>query len=231
MHSTAIVTNSVSAFVKAARPQTLGAMSCPILIGTACAKAAGPLSLSIFTLSLGAGLLLQILANFINDYGDFIKGSDAQGRLGPPRALQMGWITKNAMMQGMGLTTVLIILCGWPLVLRGGLPILFMGMAGLFLCAWYTLGKRPLAYIGFAEVIIFFVFGPGATIATYYLQTKAFSMPALIASLSPGFLASALLLTNNLRDLEQDRINNKRTTAVRLGENFCRNATVILVIL
>ena len=206
-------------------------MACPIMIGNALAFSAGQFSLPIFFLSLLSGLLLQILANLINDYGDFVKGSDSKERLGPPRAMQMGWLTRRAMVQGIFTTMTLAVLCGFPLVLRGGWPILFMGVAGIGLCGWYTLGKRPLAYRGFAEIVIFFVFGPFAVMSVYYLQTLSLSHDALWISLSPGALSTALLLTNNLRDIGQDAINHKRTVAVRFGERFARCSIVMLVVM
>lgn len=226
-----IATNSADAFINAARLKTLGAISCPVLLGSALAVRRDEFSLGIFFMTMTSSLLLQILANFINDYGDFIKGSDACDRLGPPRAMQMGWITKDVMIKGIGVILMLAILCGLPLVMRGGWPILAIGIMGIALCGWYTLGSRPLAYRGFVEIIIFLVFGPFAVIATYYLQTLSIESDALLVGIAPGALATALILTNNLRDIEQDRKNHKLTIAVRLGERFARFAIIGLILL
>src|SRR5580692_3236593 len=95
-----VATNSMKAWVLASRPKTLGAISCPIIIGNALAYHSGQFAWNYFFLTLICGLLLQILANVVNDYGDFIKGSDKADRLGPPRAMQMGWLTKNVMLRG-----------------------------------------------------------------------------------------------------------------------------------
>lgn len=226
----AVKTNSIEAWIKASRPKTLGAMCCPVLIGTAFAVSEKKFHFAYFLITIVCSLLLQILANLINDYGDFLKGSDGKDRLGPPRAMQMGWITKKAMERGIAVNLLIICVLGSILSLRGGWPILLSGLVGIFLCGWYTLGKKPLAYLGFSEVVILLVFGPGVVVLTYYLQTLDFSREVIAISISPGLLSTALILTNNLRDINEDRKNKKRTIAVRFGEKFARIAIVTLVI-
>lgn len=228
--STAVVTNSLQAWVKASRPKTLGAICCPILIGSACAMAHGTFARIYFVVTLVCSISLQILANVVNDYGDFLKGSDSHERLGPPRAMQMGWITPSAMRKGIAVISMSTIVLGLVLVNRGGMPIFLTGCISLFLCMWYTLGPLPLAYLGFSELMILVVFGPLAALGAYYVQTLSFSLEVLVASTSPGLLATALILTNNLRDIREDQKNHKRTIAVRFGEKFARIAIVSLVI-
>lgn len=226
-----IATNSFRAWIKACRVQTLGATLCPIMLGSAFAGAEHIVQPMYFWLTLITAMLLQILANVVNDYGDFLKGSDTALRLGPPRAMQMGWIEKRIMERGIVFIGACIIFLGLILVMRGGVAILLAGSLGLIVCCWYSLGPRPLAYIGFVEVLIFFIFGPGEVLGAYYIQSLSWSKEALIISLTPGFLACALNLTNNLRDIDQDRLHHKCTIAVRYGEQFARYAIVVLMAL
>lgn len=221
-----VATNSMKAWVLASRPKTLGAISCPIIIGNAIANYRGQFSWAYFVLTMVCGLLLQILANVVNDYGDFIKGSDKADRLGPPRAMQMGWLTKRAMVTGIGVISFFVVVTGLILVMIGGPLILAIGMMAMFLCFAYTMGPAPIAYFGFAEIIIFIVFGPMIVLGAYYVQTQSLALDALLISIAPGFLGAALLLTNNLRDVVQDRRNHKRTIAVRFGD---RSARILIV--
>lgn len=226
-----IKTNSLSAWILASRPKTLGAICCPVLIGSSFALADGHFKPIYFLTTLLCSLFLQILANFVNDYGDFIKGSDKEDRLGPPRAMQMGLISHGAMLKGIVLVLLLAIALGLLLVAQAGLPIFITGAFCIFLCLWYTLGPKPLAYLGFAEIAILLVFGPLATLGSYYVHSSMLSWPLFFASFSPGFLSAALLLTNNLRDVVQDQKNHKRTIAVRCGARFARVAIFGLLVL
>lgn len=224
--SLSITQNSFSSFVLAARPKTLGAIICPVLLGSSLAFVYGPFSWSIFFLCFLTSILLQILANWVNDYGDFIRGADSF-RLGPKRAMQIGAISLKAMKMAIGFLVVLISLFGLILINVGGWPIFFVGVLALFMSLWYTMGKTPLAYLGFSEIVVFLLFGPFATLGAFYIQTSYFSWQALGVSLSPGFLSACLLLTNNLRDHLQDEKNNKRTLAVRFGASFAKVGIVI----
>lgn len=225
----AIAINSFDAWILASRPKTLGAITCPVLIGSALAYADGFFDLKIMVLSLLCALLLQILANVVNDYCDFLKGSDTPERLGPPRAMQMAIITPRAMRVGIGIIICLLAFLGMQLVFRGGLGILALGLLCLFFSLWYTAGPKPLSYLGFSELAVLVFFGPAPLLGSYYCQSLNLSIVALIASLGPAFLSTALIMTNNLRDLGEDKKNNKRTMAVRFGEKFSRTAIIILI--
>lgn len=225
----AIVTNSWAAWVLAARPKTLGAISCPVILGSALAYAHGHFLPIVLALTLLCSFMLQILANVINDYGDFLKGSDTLQRLGPPRALQMGWITPHVMQRGIAFLLALIVLLGLLLVYRGGWPIFLIGMASIALCFWYTMGRVPLAYLGFSEIAIVFFFGPLPVAGAYYLQRLALAPELLALSISPACLSTALIMANNLRDIEEDRRSAKKTLAVRFGPRFSRMAISALV--
>lgn len=226
-----IACNSPKAFIKASRPQTLGATLCPVLIGSAFAYVHGVFSPGYFCLAVLTALLLQILANVVNDYGDFAKGADGENRLGPPRAMQMGWISKRVMEQFIAVLLGLIIALGLVLIAQGGMVIFIAGLLGLVICLCYTLGPRPLAYVGYVEIIIFFIFGPGEVSGAYYIHGLSLSHEALAMSLSPGFLACALNMTNNLRDINQDRLVQKNTMAVRYGEESARMMIVCCIAL
>lgn len=225
-----VATNSFQAWVLASRPKTLGAISCPVILGSALAYAHGAFLPGVMILTLVCSLFLQILANIINDYGDFLKGADTHERLGPPRAMQMGWITKTSMQNGIGILLLLIILLGLILVFRGGMPILLIGIASILLCIWYTLGPKPLAYLGFSEAMILFFFGPLPVFGAYYLQTLSFTPCLFAVSIAPALLSTALIMTNNLRDMKEDQKNKKYTIAVRFGDRFSRISIVCLVL-
>jgi 1,4-dihydroxy-2-naphthoate octaprenyltransferase len=222
--------NSFKAFMIASRPKTLGAIICPIFLGSALAFKVS-FSWGLFFLTLIAGVNLQVLANWVNDYGDFIRGADSFERLGPKRAMQQGIISHKAMIKAMIIMTGIILILGGGLILRAGLPILLVGIFGLLTCFWYTMGKRPLAYLGFSEIVVFVLFGPFSVLGTFYVQTLTFLKVALLASLTPGFLSAALLLTNNLRDLKEDTKSHKITLAVRCGESFSRKCIIAFIIL
>lgn len=225
-----VMTNSWTAWILAARPKTLGAISCPVILGGALAYAHGYFVPGLFIITLLCSFLLQILANVINDYGDFLKGSDTKRRLGPPRALQMGWITLQVMKRGIAMLLCLIALLGLTLVYRGGFPILLIGLASIALCFWYTMGRKPLAYLGFSEIAIIFFFGPLPAFGSYYLQSLTITPELLALSISPACLSTALIMANNLRDFEEDARNAKKTLAVRFGPRFSRIAISALVV-
>lgn len=226
-----VQTNSLKAWLLAFRLKTLGAMLCPILIGSAFALKDKIFSWHYFFLTATCAILLQILANLVNDYGDFIKGADTAERLGPPRSMQMGWVTKNAMIISILLVLFACIILGLFLVFKAGPLVLLVGMFAIFFALWYTLGPLPLAYLGFSEVVVFLFFGPLAALGAYYIQTNDFLFFTFIASLTPAMLSTALIMTNNLRDLKEDAKNCKKTLSVRFGEKFSRFGIFLLLVL
>lgn len=227
----AIKTNSPEAFLLAMRPKTLGAMACPVLIGSAFAVREGKGVFGVFLSTLVCAVALQVLANLANDYFDGLRGGDGHDRLGPPRALQMGWISPSAMRWAMMLVLALALGLGSYLVWLGGTAILAVGVLAIIFAVWYSAGPVPLSFLGISEIVVFFFFGPLPALGAYFLQTKNLSALVLVASLSCGFLSMALILTNNLRDRAEDGKNGKRTLAVRLGEKFSRVAILVLIVL
>ena len=170
---------------------------------------------------LGA-LLIQIGTNLSNDYFDFVKGADTEERLGPARATQAGWIRPEIILRSSLLVFGAAVIIGIFLVLRGGWPIVLIGIASVICGILYTGGPYPLAYLGLGEVFVVIFFGPVATLGTYYVQALEFSKEVFIAGLAPGLLSTALIAVNNLRDIPTDIKARKRTLAVRFGYRFAR---------
>ena len=170
---------------------------------------------------LGA-LLIQIGTNLSNDYFDFVKGADTEERLGPARATQAGWIRPEIILRSSLLVFAAAVIIGIFLVLRGGWPIVLIGIASVICGILYTGGPYPLAYLGLGEIFVVIFFGPVATLGTYYVQTLEFSKEVFIAGLAPGLISTALIAVNNLRDIPTDIKAQKRTLAVRFGYRFAR---------
>ena len=210
---------SAKVWIDAARPKTLGASLAPILIGAALAYRHGAFSPLMTLIALASALCIQIATNFCNDYCDFKKGADAQ-RVGPIRATQAGLIAPETMLRATIITFALAVALGAILVARGGAPILIIGILAVVFGALYTAGPYPLAYIGLGDIFVLIFFGPVAVAGTYYVNTLAWSLDAAILGLIPGFLAVGILVVNNLRDYESDRVARKRTLVVTLGERF-----------
>ncbi len=170
---------------------------------------------------LGA-LLIQIGTNLSNDYFDFVKGADTEERLGPARATQAGWIRPEIILRSSLLVFAAAVIIGIFLVLRGGWPIVLIGIASVICGILYTGGPYPLAYLGLGEVFVVIFFGPVATLGTYYVQALEFSKEVFIAGLAPGLISTALIAVNNLRDIPTDIKARKKTLAVRFGYRFAR---------
>ncbi len=220
-----------SPWLLAARPKTLAAAVVPVLIGTAlAAKGSRPLDWPLFGCTLLGSMLIQIGTNFVNDALDFKKGADTQDRLGPLRVTQAGLLSADAVMRGAYACFVLAALCGVPLVLHSGWPLLAIGLTSIAAAYAYTGGPYPLAYHGLGEVFVLAFFGLIAVGGTYYIQRGRLDWPALSMGAAAGLLAVALLAINNLRDARNDVRSNKRTLAVRFGETFARAEIAVSVL-
>lgn len=206
----------------AARPKTLPAAASPVLVGSAVAIADGGFHLGVFLAALVAALLLQIGANFANDVFDFHKGADSSQRLGPLRVTQSGLLRPEQVYQGMWVVFGLASLMGLYLIWLAGWPILLIGLASILAALAYTGGPFPFGYYGLGDFFVFIFFGPAAVCGTYFAHLQSISWLALISSLPMGFLITAILVVNNLRDIETDRESNKRTLAVRIGVSGSR---------
>ncbi len=206
----------------AARPKTLWAAVSPVLVGTALAYADGAMHLPSALIALLCALLIQVGTNLHNDYADYEKGADTSDRKGPLRVTQAGLLTPTEVKYATWLVFGITFLLGLYLVYRGGWVILVIGVLSILSGLWYTGGKYSLAYLGLADLFVIFFFGIIAVGGTYYVQALQLSPYVLIAGLGPGLLANALLVVNNLRDIEEDRKVGKRTLVVRLGKSFAR---------
>jgi 1,4-dihydroxy-2-naphthoate octaprenyltransferase len=210
------------AWLLAARPATLPAAITPVLVGTAAGVAEAPFRAAPFLAALLASILIQIGTNLANDYFDFKKGADTVERLGPVRVTQSGLIAPERVRLATILTFALAALVGLYLVAVGGWPILVIGLFSIASGVLYTGGPWPLGYHGLGEVFVFIFFGLVAVAGSAFLQTGAFSQAALVAGAAVGCLVTAIIVVNNLRDIDTDRQAGKRTLAVRLGPRATR---------
>lgn len=206
----------------AIRPKTLWAAVAPVVIGLAMAADAGGLRPVAAALTLLASVLVQIGTNLANDVSDFLKGADTKNRKGPTRATQAGWVSPRGMMAATAIAFGGAALASVYLVWIGGWPIVVIAVASILSGIGYTAGPFPLGYNGLGDVFVLVFFGPVAVGGTYYLQTGAVTPGVLIAGLAPGLLSTAILVVNNLRDIDEDRDAGKRTLAVRFGRRFAR---------
>jgi 1,4-dihydroxy-2-naphthoate octaprenyltransferase len=207
-------------WIFAARIKTLASSFFPTLAGILLAYRHGYLDFKIAAITLSCSLALQVLANYANDYYDFVKGSDTLDRIGPTRVTSAGLVTPSEMKQAIVLVTAFCFLSGMYLVRVGGFPILAIGILSIIFAIGYTAGPFPLAYLGLGDIFAFTFFGPVATFGSYYLQTQNFSWQPLPLGSLFGFLSVCLLDANNIRDYEEDKLNNKKTIVVRFGEAF-----------
>ncbi len=215
----------------AARPKTLWAAVGPVILGTALAYADGYFHWPSALAALLIGLLIQIGANFANDYFDFVNGADTHDRLGPMRLTQAGHIAPETMKKAFVLVFALAFLAGLYLIWRGGWPVLMIGLLSILFAVLYTGGPVPLGYIGLGDFLAFLFFGPVAVAGTYYVQALTVTGPVLIAGFGPGFLSAAILIVNNFRDRETDKQTGKHTLAVRFGPAFSRFEYVLMILL
>jgi 1,4-dihydroxy-2-naphthoate octaprenyltransferase len=218
-------------WVAGARPRTLPAAVVPVLVGTACA--AGRTDVIAWR-ALAAGvvaLALQVGTNYANDYSDGVRGTDSgERRVGPLRLVGSGLRPPGAVKRAALAAFGVAALAGLALALAVGPQLLIVGAAALAAGWFYTGGRHPYGYLGLGELFVFVFFGVVATAGSAYVQEGALSGLALAASVPVGFLATALLVINNLRDIPGDTASGKRTLAVRLGDAATRSLYVGLLV-
>lgn len=212
----------LSHWILAARPKTLLAAFSPVAIGATLALSEGQFQLWPMLGALLCAISVQIGTNFCNDYCDFFQGADTADRKGPTRAVQSGLISARSMLIATIVMFAITGVASWLLYLRAGWPFLVLGVFSILFGVLYTAGRFSLAYLGIADPFVLFFFGPVAVAGTHYVQTLRFDWSTVIAGLGPGLIATGLLVVNNLRDIDEDRIANKRTLAVRFGATFSR---------
>ena len=222
---------AINHWISAARPKTLPAAAAPVLIGTALALSNGVVHWLAALLALVSALFIQIGTNLFNDYADFKKGADTEKRAGPLRVTQAGLIAASSVKAGAIISFVLAAVAGGYLMIRGGLPIVTIGVLSILFGFLYTGGKYSLAYTGLADIFVLVFFGPVAVAGTYYVQALSVTSTEIIAGFAPGLLATAILLVNNIRDVEEDRAANKKTLIVRSSRQFGNSLYLVAVVL
>ncbi|MCH8942591.1 MAG: 1,4-dihydroxy-2-naphthoate polyprenyltransferase [Bacteroidetes bacterium] len=222
--------NKFKSWILASRPKTLPAAIVPIIVGSSLAYSEEKFILLNSLIALFCSLLIQIGTNFVNDLYDFLKGSDKKDRKGPQRVLANGIISVNEMKIGSVLTFLLAFVAGLYLVYIGGIIILIIGIASILAGIAYTAGPFPLAYNGLGDLFVFIFFGIVATMGTYYVNTFEFSLLSFLASIPVGALITNILLVNNYRDINEDKIANKKTTTVIFGKIFTRRQYIFLIV-
>lgn len=218
-------------WLAAARPRTLPAAVAPVLVGSACAARSGGFDAAVAWLALAVALLLQVGTNFVNDWGDHRRGADGPDRTGPVRAVAAGWIAPGRMAAAGLVAFAAAGVLGLALVVRAGPCAALLGAASIAAGIAYTAGPFPLAYGGLGEVFVFVFFGPVAVCGTELVQSGGVSSLGAAASLPVGLLAAAILVVNNVRDVDADRRAGKRTIAVRFGVAASRWLYAIVVTL
>jgi 1,4-dihydroxy-2-naphthoate octaprenyltransferase len=213
----------------AARPRTLPAAIAPVLVGTALAIHDDEFKLLAFLAALLGAILIQIGTNLSNDYSDARRGADTEDRLGPVRVTAGGLVPPRQVLVATYITFGLAVLVGLYLVAVAGPEVLLIGAASILAGVLYTGGPRPYGYEGLGEVFVFTFFGLVAVAGTYYVQAEELPWEAFVFAVPVGLLAMAILIVNNVRDMDTDRRAGKRTLAVRLGRERTRSFYVLTV--
>lgn len=173
-------------------------------------------------------ILMQIDANFVNDYFDWKKGTDREDRLGPERACAQGWVTPSAMKRAIIIVTILSCLAGLPLIIWGGWQLIIIGLLCVVFCFLYT---TSISYLGLGDILVVLFFGIVPVCFTHYVLTGQWSLTIIAIALSQGLVTDCLLMINNYRDRNQDRESGKRTIVVRFGPRFALRTYYLLGII
>lgn len=229
--------STFSVWFSTARPKTLPLALASIMVGSALSFNVGQFDGITTFLALLTTLLLQILSNFANDYGDYLKGSDTSERIGPLRGIQQGAITRHQLKKGLIVVALLSFVSGGLLITytcetwQDLLVFCGLGMIAIIAAITYTVGKKPYGYLGLGDLSVLIFFGLLAVLGTFYLQAHYLSFSIFFPALSCGLLAVAVLNINNLRDINQDRSAGKNTLVVRIGSQNGRIYHLVLLVL
>jgi 1,4-dihydroxy-2-naphthoate octaprenyltransferase len=217
-------------WLMAARPRTLPAAIAPVLVGTAAAlEASDEIRLGAFLAALIGSIFIQIGTNLANDYSDARRGADTADRLGPVRVTSSGLVAPRRVLVATWIAFAIAVAAGIYLATVAGAVILIVGAASILAGVLYTGGPRPYGYAGLGELFVFLFFGLVAVNGSYYVQLEQLDWLPFGLSLAVGFLATAILVVNNVRDIETDRRAGKMTLAVRLGRQRTRSLYALLV--
>jgi 1,4-dihydroxy-2-naphthoate polyprenyltransferase len=218
-------------WLMAARPRTLPAAIAPVLVGTAAAiEVAGELPrVGAFFAALVGSIFIQIGTNLANDYSDAKRGADTVDRLGPVRVTAAGLVAPRSVLTATWVAFAVAVACGIYLATVAGPVIIAVGVASILAGVLYTGGPRPYGYAGLGELFVFLFFGLVAVNGSYYVQLEELDWFPFGLSVSIGCLATAILVVNNIRDIDTDRRAGKRTLAVRIGRDATRRLYLALV--
>ncbi len=219
------------AWVMACRPRTLTAAAAPVAAGTGLAYMHGGFAFAPALAALAGAMLIQVGTNLANDYYDYQKGGDSEGRLGPVRVTQAGLIEGRDVLRGAFLAFALATGAGVYLAAVAGWPVVAIGVAGIASGILYTGGPWPLGYHGLGDLFVFVFFGLVAVAGTCFVQVLEFRPDSLTAGVALGAASTAILVVNNLRDIETDARAGKRTLAVRMGGGWTKAQYVVLLAL
>src|SRR3984957_3821186 len=220
---------AVRIWLMAARPRTLPAAIAPVLVGTSLALGADHFEPLAFLAALLGAIFIQVGTNLSNDYSDARRGADTEDRLGPVRVTAGGLVPPRQVLIATYVTFGLAVLCGVYLIVVAGWQLLLIGVASILAGVLYTGGPRPYGYEGLGELFVFLFFGVVAVAGSYFAQTRHFDWESFALAVPVGLLASAILVVNNVRDIDTDRRAGKRTLAVRLGRPRTRNLYAAMV--
>ncbi len=216
-------------WIMAARPRTLLAAVAPVLVGTALSVTQRDLRVGGFVAALLGAIFIQVGTNLSNDYSDARRGADTEDRLGPVRVTAGGLVPPRRVLVATYLSFGAAVACGVYLIALAGPILLAIGAASILAGVLYTGGPRPYGYEGLGEVFVFLFFGLVAVTGSYYVQAEEVTWEAFALAVPVGLLAAAILVVNNIRDLETDRRAGKRTLAVRLGRPRARTLYGVMV--
>jgi len=222
MAATASSTPALRIWLMAARIRTLPAAVAPVLVGTSLAVAGGVFRAGPFVAALLGSILIQIGTNLANDYSDARRGADSEDRLGPVRVTAGGLVPPRQVLIATYVTFGLAVACGLYLVFAAGIELLFVGVASIAAGVLYTGGPKPYGYEGLGEIFVFLFFGIAAVTGSTFAQIEAWPAEAFVLAVPVGLLAAAILVVNNVRDMDSDKRAGKRTLAVRLGRERAR---------
>jgi len=220
-----------NAWMLAIRPRTLPAAAAGVVMGAAMAWRDGFFRLDAVLVCLFTALLLQIGSNLANDVFDFERGTDTAERLGPTRVTQAGILTPKQVKAGMAVVFGLSALLGLYLAWLGGWVIIIIGIAAIISAIAYTGGPFPIGYHGLGDIFVFIFFGLASVAGTYYIQAGTVTPAVWWMTIPPGLIITAILVVNNLRDMENDRKGGKHTMAVRLGEKGTKIQYIICMVI
>jgi 1,4-dihydroxy-2-naphthoate octaprenyltransferase len=227
--ATAVRSDAVRIWLMAARVRTLPAAVAPVLVGTSLAVQRGVFRPGAFVAALLGALFIQVGTNLANDYSDARRGADAEDRVGPVRVTAGGLVPPRQVLVATYVTFGLAVVCGLYLVAVAGVELLFVGIASIAAGVLYTGGPKPYGYEGLGELFVFVFFGIVAVTGSAFAQLETWPSEAFVLAVPIGLLASAILVVNNIRDMDSDRRAGKRTLAVRLGRVSARTIYALMV--